>query len=260
MIDIKKAKLVFKKYISNYRQDKLGYNLKVVHTYKVIENSHIIATKMNLSEEDVALAELIALLHDIGRFEEIKVFNQFESVKFDHANYGTKVLFENGLIREFIEDDSYDKIIEIAIKNHNKYKIEDNLDYRTLLHAKIIRDADKLDNFRVKKEEKVEAIFPGKVKTKDEIENSLISDKVYEAIMKNKCVDIHDRKTPLDYWLCVLAFIFDINYKETYKIIKDNNYVDIIIDRFTYKKDDTKIKMEKIRKISKEYIDKRIDS
>lgn len=76
--------------------------------------------------------------------------------------------------------------------------------------------------------------------------------------MNNKCVDIHDRKTSLDYWLYVLAFVFDINYKETLKIIKKNNYVDIIIDRFNYTNNDTKIKMEKIRKTTKKYIENKI--
>lgn len=76
--------------------------------------------------------------------------------------------------------------------------------------------------------------------------------------MNNKCVDIHDRKTPLDYWLCVLAFIFDINFKETLRIIKNNNYVDTIIDRFNYTNKDTKIKMEEIRKITKKYIENKI--
>ena len=233
MIDIKKAKQAFKKYISNYKQDELGYNLKVVHTYKVVDNSNKIANLMNLSKEDIKLAELIALLHDIGRFEELKKFNQFESVKFDHANYGAHILFDEGLIRNFIEDDKYDLIIKKAIINHNKYKVEDNLDERELLHSKIIRDADKLDNFRVKETEKIET-------------------------MNNSCIDIHDRKTPLDYWICVLAFIFDINYKETLIIINDNNYVDKIIDRFDYTKGATKKQMEKIRIIIKQYINEKI--
>ena len=258
MIDIKKAKQAFKKYISNYKQDELGYNLKVVHTYKVVDNSNKIANLMNLSKEDIKLAELIALLHDIGRFEELKKFNQFESVKFDHANYGAHILFDEGLIRNFIEDDKYDLIIKKAIINHNKYKVEDNLDERELLHSKIIRDADKLDNFRVKETEKIETIFPGKVKTNEEMENSTISDKVYHSIMNNSCIDIHDRKTPLDYWICVLAFIFDINYKETLIIINDNNYVDKIIDRFDYTKSATKKQMEKIRIIIKQYINEKI--
>ena len=71
MIDIKNERQEFKKYIFQYKQDKLGYDLKVIHTYKVVENSNKIATLMNLSEEDIKLAEIIALLLDIGRFEEL---------------------------------------------------------------------------------------------------------------------------------------------------------------------------------------------
>lgn len=153
MIDIQKARISFKEFLNRYEdKDTLGFNLKVVHTYHVVDNARTIAKKLNLSEEDVYLAELIALLHDIGRFEEITFLKQFDSVKFDHASYGIKMLFDNNLIRSFIEDDSYDEIIKIAINNHSRLSIQDGLDERTLLHSKIIRDADKLDNFRVKKE------------------------------------------------------------------------------------------------------------
>ena len=58
MIDLKKAHQAFKNFISQYKQDKLGYDLKVVHTYKVVDNSNKIATMMNLSEEDIELAEI----------------------------------------------------------------------------------------------------------------------------------------------------------------------------------------------------------
>ena len=108
MIDIAKSKKQFKKYLDKYKdQDKLGFELKVIHTYKVIENAREIARKLGLTEEDEKLAELIALLHDIGRFEELNLFNQFESRSFNHADYGVKVLFEDKLIRDFVEDDSY---------------------------------------------------------------------------------------------------------------------------------------------------------
>ena len=122
-----------------------------------------------MPDEEIKLAELIALLHDIGRFEEINFLKQFDSVRFDHASYAIKMLFEDNLIRTFIEDDRYDEIIKVAIYNHSRLAIEVGLNSQCLLHSKIIRDADKLDNFRVKKDEKIEAIFPGKVKSKDDI-------------------------------------------------------------------------------------------
>ncbi len=260
MIDIVKAKQAFKKFLERYKteEDVLGFELKVVHTYHVLENARVIAEKLNLSEEDIKLAELIALLHDVGRFEEITFLKQFDSINFNHAEHGVKMLFEDGLIREFIEDNTYDEIIKIAIANHNKLVIDDGLEERALLHAKIIRDADKLDNFRVKKEEKIEAIFPGRVKDKEHIENSIVSDKVYETVMDKQCVNIHDRQTALDCWVCILAFIYDLNFKETFEIIKELNYVDVLIDRFTYTKEETKERMEAIRLLVNKYVEDNI--
>ena len=63
----------------------MSFNLKVVHTYHVAENAKEIAEKLNLDQEDIELAELIGLLHDIGRFEELKVTKELNSVKFAHA-------------------------------------------------------------------------------------------------------------------------------------------------------------------------------
>lgn len=261
MIDILKAKKSFKDFLNQYEyKNHVSFNLKVVHTYHVAENAKEIAEKLKLNQEDIELAELIGLLHDIGRFEELKVTKELNSLKFNHALYGTKMLFEKGMIRNFIEDSQYDGIIKSAIENHSKLAIEKGLDERALLHSKIIRDADKLDNYRVKKEEKIEAIFPTRVSKKEDMEESLLSDKVYETVMNKKCVNIHDRVTPLDFWVCILAFTFDLNFDVTYKIVKENDYINILIDRFDYKDKETEDKMENIRKIVNEFINKKINN
>ena len=259
MIDIQKAKIAFKDCLEQYEdKEHLSFKLKVVHTYHVTENARKIAEKLNLSREDIKLAELIGLLHDIGRFEELKITNELNSVKFDHATHGSKMLFEQEMIRNFIEDSQYDKIIKKSIENHSRLKIEEGLDERTLIHSKIIRDADKLDNYRVKKEESIEAIIPTSVNKKEDMEESLLSDKVYETILSQKCVYIHDRVTPLDFWVCILAFTFDLNFDVTYKIVKENDYINILIDRFDYKDKETKSRMENIRVIINKFIDERI--
>ena len=251
MIDISNIRKRFNEYIDKYdNQDEDSFKLKVVHTVNVALNAEKIATEMNLSEEDINLAILIAYLHDLGRFEELKTMSGFDSVRNDHALFASKILFEGGLIRDFIEDDSYDEIIRKAIENHNKLAIEPGLNERELLHAKIIRDADKLDNFRVNKVSSIESRFPNRFKT--------IDDNVYNSILNNECVDIHDRVYPLDYWLCVLAFVFDLSFKETLKIVKDNDYMNVLIDRFNYTNEDTKNKMETIRNILNEYINEKL--
>ncbi len=259
MIDIEKAKKEFKKFLEEYgNQEELGFELKVIHTYQVVQNSKTLAQKLNLGQEDIGLAELIGLLHDIGRFEELKMLSKFDSTNFDHAEHGVKMLFENNLIRKFVEDNQYDEIIKQAIQNHNKLKIEKDLDERTLLHCKIIRDSDKLDNFRVKQEEKIEAMFPKIVKTKEELENAEISEPVYESIKSLECVKLKDRKTPLDYLICILAFTFDLNFPVSYQTVKDYDYINGLIDRFDYKIPETKEKMEEIRRILNQYSNKQI--
>ena len=259
MIDLEKTKIAFEKYIDKFdNQADPGFNLKVVHTYYVVENAMMIAKKLGLSSEDIDLAGLIGYLHDIGRFDELKNLKRFDSVGNNHAMFASKLLFENALIRDFIDSSDFDNIIRHAIENHNKKEIEAGLNERELLHAKIIRDADKLDNFRVKKVEEIGNIFPGITKTNSDIEDSKISESVYNSIVNEECVDIKDRVYPLDYWICVLAFIFDINFKETLSIIKENNYVDLLIDRFNYNV--SKDKMEKIRAVLNNYIAKRLEN
>lgn len=260
MIDIEKAKIAFKDFLEEYKdKSDLGFELKIVHTCHVAENAKKIAQELNLSKEDIELAELIGILHDIGRFEELKITKELNSVKFDHAGHGSKMLFEKGMVRKFIEDSQYDNIIKKAIENHSRLEIEENLDERALLHSKIIRDADKIDNYRVKKDEKIEVIFPKRVNKKEDMEESNLSDKVYNTILNKKCVDIHDRVTPLDFWVCILAFTFDLNFDVSYKIVKENDYINVLIDRFEYKDMETKNRMEKTREIINGYINEKVN-
>lgn len=100
MIDLVKAEKVFKEYVKNYDSEDGNIRGKIIHTYGVIEKSEYIAKKLKLNEEEIQLAKLIALLHDIGRFEQRKTLKEFEDFKgLDHAEYGVRILFQEKLIR-----------------------------------------------------------------------------------------------------------------------------------------------------------------
>ena len=97
MVDVNNAKRVFKEYVSNYNLQDGKIALKVAHILRVSELSKKIATSLNLSEEDIKLAELIGLLHDIGRFEQVRKYNTFiDKISINHGEYGVKILFEWG--------------------------------------------------------------------------------------------------------------------------------------------------------------------
>ena len=68
--------------------------------------------------------------------------------------------------------------------------------------------------------------------------------------MNHKCIRLADRKTRI----CIIAFIFDLNYDISRQYIKDNNYINRLIDRIDYKNKDTKQEMEEIRKCAEDYL------
>ena len=256
MIDIEHAKQEFENYLDEYdRQDEQIY-LKIEHTYGVVKYAGEIARRMECSREDVELAELIGLLHDIGRFEQIRRFHSFEPGTMDHAVFGAELLFgEEKMIRRFVREDLFDDLINAAIRKHSDFKLEGIHDARTLFHAKLIRDADKLDNCRVKLVASIEAMLGVSEETAGE---GLISPAVWESCLRRESVLSADRQVPVDYWVSYLAQYYDINFPETYEIMREHDYVKKIADRVPYALPETQEKMDILAAEMGEYMDERI--
>ena len=241
MIDIAKAKQEFEKYLDEYDREDEQIRLKIVHTYGVVKYAGEIAGRMGISQEERDLAELIGLLHDIGRFEQIRRFHSFEPGTMDHAVYGAELLFSREhMIRRFISDDSYDDVIRVAIEKHSDFRLEGIHDENTFFYAQLIRDADKLDNCRVKLEASVEAMLGVAEKEAGE---GLISPAVWESCLRRESVLSSDRKVPVDYWVSYLAQYYDINFPETCEIIEEEDYITRIAGRLAYPERDTREKI-----------------
>lgn len=229
MIDIEKINKAFDEYVSDYDMNNSMINLKYYHTYRVAEQSLAISKSLNLSKEDESLAYLIGILHDIGRFSQARDYGTFDDNKsIDHAELACNILFEDGLIRKFIDDDKYDDIIDKAIYYHNKYSIntlEDN--ERILLHSKIIRDADKIDIM-------YNACDLGGIKLNED--DNGISDLVREDFNLGVPIPYNHKKTKNDSVLTMLCFIFDLNFEYTYEYFRDNRFVDKMFDKLKNKK------------------------
>ena len=256
MIDIEKAREVLKKYIQEYDNKNPKVILKREHILRVADNAKLIASNLNLSQEDINLAELIGLLHDIGRFEQLRIYNTFNDNKsIDHGLKGTGVLFEQNLIRKFLKEKDYDKIIYLAIKNHNKKIIEEGLNDRELLHAKIIRDADKLDIFNIISNAKLaDAVwFPT-----ENIENEKISDDIFKQMIEDRLVSYADIKTNIDCMITWIAYVYDINFKISLEIINNKDYLNKLIDRVNYKDKITKDRINYLKEQANEYIKQKL--
>ena len=252
-IDIIKAKKTFKEYVKNYDPNDKKIKLKIGHIERVSQIAKHLAENLNLDEEDVKLAELIGLLHDIGRFEQIKRYHTFvDKDSINHGELGVKILFEEGLIREFIEDTEFDKIIKLSILNHNKTTIQEGLTQREKLHAQIIRDADKIDILYLLTFEDKQAAWE-----KDDLSNDKITDEIYREFMENKKIDYKKIKTNADLLVCHFAYAYDLNFKETYKIIKENKYYDEIYKRHIFNDKETMGRYNKIYEKVKQYLEEK---
>ncbi len=251
-----KARKVFNDYVSNYNINDSKIKLKIIHINRVANNSRKIAQMLKLPKEQQDLAELIGLLHDIGRFEQLRIYGTFsDKDSISHAEKGIEVLFKNNLIREFIDESNYDSIILKAIRNHSTLKIEDNLSKEELLHTKIIRDADKLDIYKVFSEERIE---DGVLIGTDDISKEILSPKFFEDFKKEKLLLYSDIKTDMDFMVACLAYIYDFNFKESLQIVKEENYINKIIKRINAKDKYTREKLDEISIIAMDYINKKI--
>ena len=257
MINLLKAKKVFKEYVKDYDIENPKIALKVAHIERVSEIAKNTAESLGLSKEDVELAELIGLLHDIGRFEQIKKYNTFIDAKSEnHAKLGIDVLFKQGLIRKFIEDDKYDKIIELAIINHNRDKkdIDKNISKEESLHIKLIRDSDKTDILYTLVVGNEKAILET-----DDMSLEKITDEIYNEFMETNSITYKNRQTSADLLVGHFTYAFDFNFDYGLKIIDDNKYYEELYNRFNFKDEITKERFKNIYEKVNDYIRKRVE-
>lgn len=236
---------LFDKYVEQYNLNNYDIAYKFHHSYRVQELSNLLAKKLNLNEEDLYLANIIGLLHDIGRFKQLEVYKTYEDSKsIDHADYGVKVLFDDNVIDRFNIENKYYDIIRKAIKNHNKFKIEQGLNEQELLHAKIIRDTDKIDIFNAYTDLEAYDITSNLGEITKEVENEF---------KLNKSVALSNTKTRADELLLTLSFVFDINFDESIVIIKEKDYINKL-----YSQIEEKEKYKQYFDLITEYMNERI--
>lgn len=209
---MKEFDLYTEQFDKNNKITKLKYN----HSYRVSKLSNMLAKKLGLNDYDISLATLIGLIHDVGRFEQIKKFDTLNDIgTMDHADFGAYLLFEQGLITSFTTDTNTYNLIRECVSGHNKYSLKELSNEKELLHLKIIRDADKIDILNI-------------WANLNELEISSsgnISQDVREEFFDE--VQIHNelKQTNADKVVGTLSYLYDINFEETYKYISDNNFI-----------------------------------
>ena len=204
----------FEKYISGYNLDQGYIKLKHDHSIRVMELMEKYAKLLGYNEEDIEIAKLIGLLHDIGRFEQYKVFgSDVDHKTVDHADYSVVRLFEKNEIELFTDKKEWYSIIEFAIKYHNKWQLAETTDKRVEKFAKLIRDIDKLDIIYL-----LGVLGIGLYKNVDDE----ITPEVREFVTNHETVNVTYCKNPNDWTTAQFAFVFNIYNDVILEEYKDN--------------------------------------
>ena len=217
-----------KSFYSDDAEVQQGILIKETHTGYVTSNCIELAKYLNLSKHDSELAEIIGLFHDVGRFRQYSIYKTFNDADSeDHADLGLKVIDELDFFQKLSAEDN--DIVHFAIKNHNKKLIEETDDERKILFAKIIRDADKLDIYRVlepflaqENADKMPRFIKGK-------ERPDISPDFVENFVAGNQADYRKIRTNGDRKIVRLMWVYDINFTWTMKKIVQRGYIDKII-------------------------------
>ena len=223
----------FHSYVKSYKSDDPAHqrniDLKEKHTLRVCREMTKISKDLGLNEDEQCLSEMIALFHDIGRFEQYARYNTFlDSRSLNHAEFGVKILREKGVLNSL--DPSSRELILKAISYHNRVTLPRHEDEACLFFSRLLRDADKLDIWRV-----VTEYYRRKAngEQNNAIELDLpdtpgVSDDVYRDLMALKIVDIRSMENLNDFKLLQVGWVYDVNFVPTFRRLKQKKYLDVI--------------------------------
>lgn len=229
-MDIQTLQQAFSAYVNTFDLSNPAVRLKYDHSLRVSANCRTIAESLGLPTSDVELAWAMGLLHDIGRFEQVRQYHTFSDGRsMNHAAYGARYLFEQGHIRDFLKENGQDHLLQEAIRQHSAYELAGNLTDRQRLFCQLLRDADKVDIFRVYAEyaHKLPIIWNA---TWDQLLQAPVTPEVMAAARQRHSILTALKKTPMDYFIGGLCMYFDLVYPKSRQLVKEQGCYEKLLE------------------------------
>lgn len=207
-----------------------GYLLKKQHTIRVLGKvDEILLRSPTIDNETKLVIELTAILHDIGRFPEWKNTRSFSGILgVDHCEIGA-IMLENGMIKKFIpEERKYDSIIILAVREHGKITLPENLSKQQLTVCQVIRDADRLDIFyECANELTFDILYRSR-----KLGNKKLSEEVRKKLIAGEPMQFDIINSKLDMLALRIGLIKQLSTVASMRYVSDSNIANKMIDFF----------------------------
>lgn len=205
---------------------KSNFKLKMQHTYRVVSNISLIASGEGFNPYDIETARIIGLFHDIGRFEQILRYGTFDDrISVDHAELGLEVIRQTGMFSGM--EPGRHEIVTNAIMEHNKPAIRRGLNGNILPFAKLIRDADKMDIWKISTERNI--IFA--LHEVEAADSYSIHNDLYECFKQERNIPVEMAQSMHDYRLLRISWIYDMHFPETFRLLIRRKYAQALFKK-----------------------------
>ena len=229
-----------------------GIKVKIAHTLRVLAVMKEIVKNQDFEEEEVKLACIIALLHDVGRFPQWQKFQSYvDTDECNHCEEGERILRDEALIEVFVpETRQYDEIILQAVKWHGKVSIPVNLPQKEKLFCEIIRDADRTDIlYLASKEKEFDFLFAHYADG-----DKKLNPRIARLIHNKNPVNFKFVRNKMDILALRVSLIWQYTFIDAMLYVKREGYVEKMIALFEekypeYDKSDLNLIKEELQEV-----------
>ncbi len=229
--DLNRLREWFSAYAAGFLEDEPEHRrnvvLKIRHTGLVAENILSIAKSEGLNGHDLEIAAAAGILHDTGRFPQYQKFRTFkDSESVNHGVLGAEIIEREGVLGWLAPEDR--KLVLDAVKFHNANKVPELGDARAETFIRLVRDADKLDIWRVFLDEYLE-IQPWERASAAGLslpDAPHATPEVVSTLLGGHQVTLSMVRNSRDIILMIVGWCRDINFPSTWRMLVERGYLD----------------------------------
>jgi hypothetical protein len=219
-------------------------HLKEDHTARTCEEITLIGRALKLPEAGLLLAETMALFHDLGRFPQWGRYGTFiDRDSEDHARLGLAELARLRVLDRIAAEEA--ALVEEAIRHHNLKELPSHLTPRPLFFARLLRDADKLDIWRL--------VIEGRDGRRDGSTPRPYSREILMEIHAGRIPDFDLVRAPVDMQLLRLAWVYDLNFAPARREVLERGYLKALFEELPATED-----MDELRDLLTSFLQHRV--
>lgn len=204
--------------------------LKRDHTLRVLDNATQIAATLSLDSDVLKAVLLGALFHDVGRFEQYKIYKTYsDRNSVNHGLLGCRILrYENVLAGESKE---MQQAVRAVVALHNKFSLPEALPTHIRIATEIVRDSDKLDIFPVLVSNFTHDGSKSDVVTlglKDGAE--LYTPQILHNVLHGESVRYADMQYVNDFKLLLSSWVFGLEYRTAMQLMHERGIMEQLLE------------------------------